>query len=458
MAYRYRVYPTLEQLRLFLRTVGCARFVYNRAVRLFKDALAAKELPPSYARLCAMLTAWKDEFPWLRDVPHHCLQQSLKDARQALDRFFAGEAKFPKFHKKGQKESFRFPDAGQFRCGTLSVDLPKAGAVPWIVHRPLEGTPKSVTVSMDGGHWYASAMCELEGDYPTPVTAETIVSERVRAADLGVARPITDSDGAVYALPQITPRQTERQRRLQQNLARKKKGSANRRRAVQALNRFQAKLRRRRLDARRKAVVRLFGGADVLAFENLNVKGMTASAAGTVDAPGVNVAQKAGLNRSILDVGWGNVVADAKTYARRVGKRVAHPKHAYSSQECAACGHVSAENRPDQATFHCVACGNQDNADDNAAKVLKKRTLENLVPLVGAWDAEQAELRAKAEAAMARREKTRAALAAKRDQKKRQASEGPSAPGCGDLCVGMSMNQQLPQRTPTSGEIHASAT
>ncbi len=118
-----------------------------------------------------------------------------------------------------------------------------------------------------------AALCEMDGQWPSPTEAV----HTVRAADIGVARPITDSDGAVYSLPQMTARQAERLRRLGQNLARKTRGSANRRRAVQALNRFQAKLRRRRQDARRKAVVRLFTGVDAVALEDLNVKGMTAS-------------------------------------------------------------------------------------------------------------------------------------------------------------------------------------
>jgi putative transposase len=431
MAYRYRLYPEAEQDSLLYRTVGCCRFVSNKAVHLFRANAATKTKQPSYADLCGMLTDWKNEHPFLREVPHHCLQQALKDARAALDKFFDGETGFPKPHHRGEKDSCRFPDAGQFTCGSLIISLPKLGDVAWLQHRPMTGTLKSVTVSLDGGHWYASVLVEIAEDLPVPGEVNT-----VRAADLGVAVPVVDSDGVHHALPQLTNREKERQRRLQKTIARRKKGSKNRRRAVAALNRFQAHLRRRRLDAIRKLVRVLFHGVDALALEDLNVKGMTASAKGTVDAPGVNVAQKAGLNRAILDVGWGIILREAKTYARQVGKRVLHPKHAYSSQECACCHHIAAENRPTQAKFRCVRCGHEANADDNAATVLHQRTMAHLAELVGKWDNETAKLAAQAEQARARREKVKSAMGRKRQEKKAAAemaapAGGLPAAGCG---------------------------
>jgi putative transposase len=111
----------------------------------------------------------------------------------------------------------------------------------------------------------------------------------------------------------------------------------------------------------------------LLVFEDLNIKNMTASAKGTAEEPGKNVRQKAGLNRSILNSGWGRI----RTYTQYKGLRknkltITIPAH-YSSQECSRCGFTHKDNRPSQAEFICQACGFMCNADFNASFVIKKR-------------------------------------------------------------------------------------
>ena len=110
----------------------------------------------------------------------------------------------------------------------------------------------------------------------------------------------------------------------------------------------------------------------LLVFEDLNIKNMTASAKGTVEEPGKNVRQKAGLNRSILNSGWGRI----KTYTQYKGLRknkliITIPAH-HSSQECSPCGFTHKDNRPSQAEFICQACGFVCNADFNASFVIKR--------------------------------------------------------------------------------------
>jgi putative transposase len=115
------------------------------------------------------------------------------------------------------------------------------------------------------------------------------------------------------------------------------------------------------------------GSQSLFVFEDLKVKNMTASARGTVAAPGRSVAQKAGLNRSILQSAWGQVKLFTHYKARRAGKLcIVVPPH-YSSQTCAHCQHTASENRVNQSAFLCQRCGYQDNADINAAQVLAQR-------------------------------------------------------------------------------------
>ncbi len=132
---------------------------------------------------------------------------------------------------------------------------------------------------------------------------------------------------------------------------------------------------------RRAFRYRLYPGAEQVArLEScaLNVKNMTRSAKGTVEAPGTNVAAKAGLNRAILDSGWSRFVEQCRYKVIPLGGRVIEVLVAYSSQTCSACGYVDAGSRREQAVFLCVHCGHFDNADLNAARVLLTRGLAKL--------------------------------------------------------------------------------
>jgi putative transposase len=106
---------------------------------------------------------------------------------------------------------------------------------------------------------------------------------------------------------------------------------------------------------------------DVVYLEDLKVKNITASARGTVEEPGANVARKAGLNRSILDVSPGETRVQIEYKMRRSGGSVSRVNPAYTSQRCSSCGHTEAQNRPTRDDFKCLACGHAAGADDNAA-------------------------------------------------------------------------------------------
>jgi putative transposase len=123
----------------------------------------------------------------------------------------------------------------------------------------------------------------------------------------------------------------------------------------------------------------------MVAMEKLNIKNMTRSACGTVEEPGKNVAQKSGLNRSILDAGWGRFGLLLKYKLAWQGGRLVEVPAAYSSQTCSVCQHVSSESRVTQAQFRCVACGHEEHADVNGAKVILKRAVELAVTGCGGY-------------------------------------------------------------------------
>jgi transposase len=183
--------------------------------------------------------------------------------------------------------------------------------------------------------------------------------------DRGVVVSAALSTGELLTVPRLTRCEQARLRKLQRKLARARRGS-NRRAGVRLrIARLKARDRDRRKDWAEKTSTDLARRFDLIRVEDLNIKAMTRSARGTAEAPGRNVAAKAGLNREITRAGWGLLVSRIQDKAPG---RVERVPSAYTSQRCSACGRVAAESRESQALFRCVACGYACNADVNAAR------------------------------------------------------------------------------------------
>jgi transposase len=137
-AYRYRVYPTAEQEALFCRTAGACRFVYNLCLeqRILERHRSNPRRLTAYDQI-KELTELKKDAEWLRDVPHHPVCQAVTDLDRAFRNFFEGRASFPRFRKRGRRDSFRYPDPKQFKPEPGRIFLPKAGWVEWVQHRPM---------------------------------------------------------------------------------------------------------------------------------------------------------------------------------------------------------------------------------------------------------------------------------------------------------------------------------
>ena len=241
------------------------------------------------------------------------------------------------------------------RCSVL---VPKIGWVSFKRSCALMDW-KSYRITADrAGRWHI-AFAVIPEPVPAPGT------DGVVGVDRGVAVAVVLSTGEMTSPAGLSLKESERLLRLQRRLARARRGS-NRRRKVRTLI---AELKARDVDRRRdwveKTTTDLARRFDVIRVEDLNVKAMTGSAAGTVEKPGRNVAAKAGLNRGILKSGWGLLVTRLE---QKAPGRVEKVKAAYTSQTCNACKHIASQSRKSQATFVCVACGHRANADVNAAR------------------------------------------------------------------------------------------
>ncbi|UXU87131.1 RNA-guided endonuclease InsQ/TnpB family protein [Burkholderia sp. S-53] len=359
-AFKYELMPTGEQQRQMRRFAGSCRFVFNKALALQKERYERGEKKLGYAGLCRLITDWRNsqQTPWLKDAPTHPLQQTLKDLERAYANFFAKRAGFPRFKRKGQSDSFRYPDPKQIKLDqrTSRLFLPKLGWLRYRNSRNVLGEVKLVTVSASGGKWYASIQTER-------VVERSVPKGGAIGIDLGIVRFATLSDGKFYAPLNSFRRHETALRRAQQAVSRKVTFSNNWKKAKTRVQRIHARIGNARRDYLHKATTTISQNHAMVCIEDLQVRNMSKSAAGSAMQPGKSVRAKSGLNKSILDQGWFEFrrQLDYKL-AWNGGHLVAVPPQ-NTSRTCPRCGHVSADNRRSQARFECMDCGFDENAD-----------------------------------------------------------------------------------------------
>lgn len=364
-AFKFELQPNGEQVRSMRRFAGSCRFVFNKALAMQKAIYEGGEKKLGYAGLCKTLTEWRNsaETAWLADAPVHPLQQTLKDLERAYTNFFAKRADFPRFKKKGQHDSFRYPDAKQFKIDQANsrIFLPKLGWLRYRNSRDILGVAKNITVSASGGKWFVSIQTECEVEQPVhPATS-------IVGLDAGVTLFATLSDGTMFEPVNVFRKNAVKLAKYQRCLSRKTKFSSNWKKQKQKISRLHQRVAHARNDFLHKTSTAISKNHAMIVIEDLKVTNMSKSAAGTVEAPGRSVKAKSGLNKSILDQGWGKFrrQLEYKQAWRGGDVLVINPRN--TSRTCPACSHVSAENRKTQSKFECVECGYAENADLNAA-------------------------------------------------------------------------------------------
>ena len=367
-AYKFELRPNGEQERNVRRFAGSCRFVYNKALALQQERHKAGEKKLGYAGLCTLLTEWKTqaEMLWLSETPSQALQQALKNLERAYKNFFEKRADFPRFKKKGQSDSFRYPQGIKLDQGNSRVFLPKLGWIRYRNSRDVLGEVRSATVSQSGGKWFVSILTERTVEKPIPQGGAVGI-------DVGIAQFATLSDGSFVEPLNSFRKHEARLRRYQRAMSRKTKFSSNWKKAKAKVKKIHTRIANVRKDFLHKASATISKNHALVVVEDLKVSNMSRSAKGTVDAPGRNVRAKSGLNKSILDQGWGEFRRQLEyKMAWKGGYLVAVPPQ-YTSQTCPCCGHVSKDNRQTQAKFECVDCGFEENADKvGAINVLER--------------------------------------------------------------------------------------
>lgn len=362
-AYKYRLNVRDAATETHLsRQVGCGRFVWNKALGASQDKY------PGYSNFSALLPSWKKEHPWLDEVDSIGLQQSLRQLDAAWKNFFKFPDHFsrPKFKKRLQSDAYRIVGAAAKKAGQARIWVPKLGWLSFRQSRPWMGEVTSMTITRKARRWYVSLQCKVVEDAP-----KSRLNDDWVGVDVGIAQYATLSTGKHYDGVRAFRKNRRKLARLQRRFARQVIGSARRKDTAGRIAALHHHIAMKRHDRAHWVSSKLVKNHGRIRMEDLRLVNMMASAKGTHENPGKNVAQKRGLNRHLADQGLRQLRQYVEYKLKWSGGAFEAVNPAYTSQTCHACKHVSRENRLSQADFKCVSCGHGDNADINAAKNIR---------------------------------------------------------------------------------------
>ena len=351
-AYKFRFYPTDEQAKNLARTFGCARYVYNWALRLRSDAYYKEQKRIGYHESSTELTKLKqrDDHQWLNDVSSVPTQQALRHLDRAFRNFFEGRANYPTFKKKRGMQAAEYTTSA-FKWDGQSLTLARMDApldIHWSRSLPQGTKLTTVTVSKDKANRYFVSMLVEEDIKPLPVVNKQI------GLDLGLKSMVITSDGHTHGNPKFFAKDEKKLAKAERRKAKKKKGSKNRAKACLKVARLHARIADRRRDYQHKLSTQIIRENQIVCVESLQVK---------------NLLKNHKLAKAIADVGWGEFVRQLEYKAAWYGRAFIKIDKFYpSSKRCFDCGHILDSLSLDIRAWTCPECGAQHDRDINAAK------------------------------------------------------------------------------------------
>lgn len=378
-AVKVRLDPTVEQQILLSGHFGCARWWWNYALN--KSIETYKETGKSLGQsaLNAFLPQLKkaEETIWLSECYSQVLQAATLNLTTAYKNFFAGRARFPRFKSKRGKQSIQYPQ--NVKVFDEFVQFPgKVGKVKAKLHRNIEGTIKTVTVSLEpSGKYFASILTETEGENPAVSTEGKVIG-----IDLGLTHFAITSDGSKvsnYSNPRHLAKHQKNLKRKQQKLAQKQQGSNSRNQARKTVAKVYDRVTKSRQDFLHKLSRKLVNENQVVVVENLHVKGMV---------------RNHNLAQAISDVGWG-IFTNFLAYKleKKGGKLVEIDRWFPSSKLCSNC-YYQKDNLPlDVREWTCLNCGTRHDRDGNAATNIRAEGIRMLKTDGAAVSADGGEVR-----------------------------------------------------------------
>ena len=369
-AYKYRIYPNIEQALLIEKHFGCSRFVFNWALALQKRyyAMFGKSLSRTKIQSHLVKKKKKAKFSWLSEVNSQSLLNALLNVHTAFTNFFKGQAKFPRFKsKKIPQRSYQCPQHCTVNFAQGMINLPKIKGIKTVFSREFIGNIKTVTISKTAtGKYYASVLVDNGEALPTPTTIESSLTVGI---DLGISHLLNLSDGSKVDNPKHLSKASQRLAIQQKIFARKQKSSKNYQKQKLAVARIHEKVRNGRLDLHHKVTYKLIceNQATSYAIEDLGVK---------------NMVKNRKLAKAINDVGWGQFVTLLTYKAKWYGKNVLKVNRFFASSKiCSHCHHKLDSLPLSVRHWTCPSCQTQHDRDINASNNIRHQALADVAGL-----------------------------------------------------------------------------
>ncbi len=376
-AFKYRLYPNKATEKKLYFVLNHCRELYNAALSERKDAYQLHQRtvvhvnPETGGVVAAMMVAnqrvktitYTQQQNDLPEIKHELRPEYeeiaahvLQDVLRRLDKAF---------------NSFTYPDGAGWKLTVESqgkklkgtLHLTKIGEIKVKLHRPIEGKIKTATIKREVDQWYVTFSCEVPEPEKLPIAYEDV------GIDLGVTHLATLSNGEKIEHPRYYRRAQKMLERRQQTLSRKKKGSHRRERAKRLIGKAHRKICKQRRDFLHKQSKKIVGRYQVIVFEDLQVSNLVKRPKTKQDEDGTylpnGAAAKGGLNKSILDAGWGTFVAMCSIKAVYAGRTLIKVNPHYTSQVCSGCGQVKKKDLSER--WHSCECGAELDRDINAA-------------------------------------------------------------------------------------------
>jgi putative transposase len=387
VTYRYRIYPSVAQEHQFIEWMEICRRAYNYALREIKDwcdsrkclvdrcswekeyILAAELNFPGEIQQLNSLPKAKKEFPRLSEVPSQVLQQAIKQLHKGWEYFQERGFGFPRFKKFGQFKSLLFPQFKENPITALHIKLPKIGAIPINLHRPIPTgfVAKQVRILRKADNWYASISLQCDVSIPSPVPYG-----HPMGVDVGLEKFLATSDGVLVKPPKFFKQLQSRLKVLQRRLARKKKRSKNYEKARIKVARLHHKIDNTRKDFHFKQAHVLCDAGDMVFMEDLDYR----------------VSAKGMFGKHMLDAAFGQFRTIVKYVCWKRGKFFSEVDARGTSQLCPECG---GEVKKDLSVriHDCPDCGYKTDRDVAAGQNIRNRGIE-LISTVGQTGTETA--------------------------------------------------------------------
>lgn len=354
ISHKIRIYPNKEQEAVLKKSCGVARFVYNWGLAEWQKQYKNGG-KPNYLKLKKQFNGIKQvEFPFVCEVSKCCTETALINLGRAYKNFFGKRSKYPKFKKKGMHDSFGLNNLN-FQIEGKHIKLAKMQPMRMAEGLRFDGKIMSGTVSCVAGKWYISIAVEIKRYLTLPKTGKYV------GVDLGVKDVAITSDGYKFANPRWIHKSEKKLKRLNRELARRQRASKRRERTRLRLARQHNRIANQRKDWLHKITTYLIRSYDVIALEDLNVRGMV---------------KNHNLAKAITNVAFGEFNRQIEYKAQMYGKQIYRANRFFSSSKtCSVCGCIQDKMPLHNREWTCPECGAHHDRDINAATNLLRQAM-----------------------------------------------------------------------------------